>query len=97
MFTGTLVADLLLGDVHSLKAKRSVIRPLVADLRRFECAVAEVGDLGLHRRSQIGLAVVAADGTHVRDVLDRCERLIAERPEIELLSVRRRLFGDTDD
>ena len=34
MFAGTLVVDVLLGDVHSLKEKRSVVRPVVAELRR---------------------------------------------------------------
>ena len=34
VFTGTLTADLLLGDVHSLKGKRAVVRPIVAELRR---------------------------------------------------------------
>jgi hypothetical protein len=29
-------------------------------------------------------------------VLDTCEKLVAARPEIELLAVRRRLFGDED-
>ena len=96
MFTGTLVADVLLGDVHSLKAKRSVIRPILAQLRRFEVAAAEVGDADLHRRSQLGMALVAADAEHIRDVLDQCERLVADQPEVQLLSVRRRLIGDTD-
>ena len=41
------------------------------------------------------------DGEHGEDgkriaVLDRCERAVAGRPEIELLSVRRRLHGDDD-
>jgi len=40
--------------------------------------------------------VVAAEAAHVRDVLDRCERLVATRPEVELLSVRRRLHGGDD-
>jgi uncharacterized protein YlxP (DUF503 family) len=93
-----LVVDLLLGDVHSLKEKRAIVRPLVADLRRrFSVAVAEVGDADLHRRAQIGVAAVAADGDHVRDVLDECERFVADRPEVELLSARRRAFGDDDD
>jgi hypothetical protein len=96
VFTGTLVADLLLGEVHSLKAKRAVIRPIVAQLRRFEVSVAEVGDTDLHRRSLVGVAVVAADAEHVRDVLDRCERLVADQPEVQVLSVRRRLIGDSD-
>ena len=45
MFTGALTADLLLGDVHSLKGKRAVVRPIVAELRRrFAVSAAEVGD-----------------------------------------------------
>ena len=98
MVTGTLVVDLLLGDVHSLKAKRAVVRPLVAELRRrFDVAVAEVGDHDRHRRVQIGVAAVAGEGGHVRDVLDECERFVAARPEVEFLSARRRVFGDDDD
>jgi uncharacterized protein YlxP (DUF503 family) len=97
VITGTLALDLLLGDVHSLKEKRSVVRPVVAELRRrFEVAAAEAGHLELHRRALIGVAVVAADGAHVRDVLDGCERLVADRPEVEVLSARRRLFGEED-
>ncbi|MDT0310205.1 DUF503 domain-containing protein [Streptomyces sp. DSM 44917] len=97
MYTGTLAFDLLLGDVHSLKEKRSVVRPIVAELRRrFAVSAAEVGEQDLHRRAKIGLAVVAGDAAHVADVLDRCERLVAARPEVELLSVRRRIHGEHD-
>ncbi len=98
MFTGTLSLDLLLGDVHSLKEKRRVVRPIVAELRRrFEVAAAEAGDLDLHRRALIGVAVVAPDAAHCNEVLDACERLVAGRPEIELLSARRRLHSEEDE
>jgi uncharacterized protein YlxP (DUF503 family) len=98
MFTGTLSLDLLLGDVHSLKEKRGVVRPIVAELRRrFEVAAAEAGDLDLHRRALIGVAVVAPDAAHCNEVLDACERLVAGRPEIELLSARRRLHSEEDE
>ncbi|ABP53838.1 DUF503 domain-containing protein [Salinispora tropica] len=97
MFTGTVVFDLLLpGDSRSLKAKRSYVRPIVAALRRVEVSAAEVGALDLHGRAEIGVAVVAATAAHVREVLDSCERLVATRPEVELLSVRRRLHGADD-
>jgi len=97
VYTGTAQFDLLLpGDSQSLKAKRGYVRPLVAALRRFEVAAAEVGALDRHGRAEIGVAVVAAEAAHVRRVLDSCERLVAGRPEIELLSVRRRLHGDDD-
>jgi uncharacterized protein YlxP (DUF503 family) len=98
VFTGTLALDLLLGDVHSLKEKRSVVRPVVSELRRrFEVSAAEVGHLELHRRALVGVAVVSADGSHVRDVLDACERMVGARPEVELLSASRQLFGEHDE
>jgi uncharacterized protein YlxP (DUF503 family) len=97
VFTGTLALDLLLGDVHSLKEKRSVVRPVVAELRRrFEVSAAEAGHLDLHRRALVGVAVVAADAGHVKDVLEACERFVAGRPELEVLSARQRLFGEED-
>ena len=98
MFVGALELDVLLGDVSSLKQKRSVVRPVVAELRRkFEVAVAEAGHLDLHRRALVGVSVVAADAGHVTEVLDRCERLVAARPELELLSARRRTLGPDDE
>ena len=97
VFTGSMTADLLLGDVHSLKQKRAVVRPIVAELRRrFAVAAAEVDDQDLHRRGQIGVATVAGDVGQVTDVLDACERLLAERPEVTLLSTHRELFSDSD-
>ena len=54
MWIGWLEFDLLLGDVHSLKEKRSVVRPIVAELqRRFAVSAAETGTQDLHRRAGI--------------------------------------------
>jgi uncharacterized protein len=98
VYVGVVELDVLLGDVHSLKQKRSLVRPVIAELRRrFDVAAAEAGHLDLHRRSLIGVAAVAADAAHVRDVLDACERLVAGRPELELLAVRHRTLGPHDD
>ena len=97
MWTGTLELDLLLGDVHSLKGKRSVVRPLVAEIRRrHDVAVAEVDHVDLHRRTVVGVAAVSADQAHVTDVLDAVERMVAGRPEVELLSARRAVRSSDD-
>lgn len=97
MWIGWLEFDILLGDVHSLKQKRSVVRPVIAELRRrFAVSAAETGSLDLHRRAGIGVAAVAADRAHVVEVLDAAERLVAGRPEIELLSARRDLRRSDD-
>jgi uncharacterized protein YlxP (DUF503 family) len=98
MWIGWLEFDLLLGDVRSLKQKRSMIRPVIAELqRRFAVSAAETGSLDLHRRARIGVAVVSADRAHVVDVLDAAERLVAARPDMDLLSARRGMRRDTDD
>lgn len=97
MVVGTMVADVLLGDVHSLKGKRAVVRPIVAELRRrFEVAAAETGDQDLHRRAELSVALVTSEHQHAREVLESCERLIAGRPELELLSTRIRVLDDED-
>jgi uncharacterized protein YlxP (DUF503 family) len=97
MFTETAVFDLLLpSDSRSLKQKRSYVRPIVAMLKKFEVSVAEVGLHDLHGRAQIGVAVVAPDLAQARAVIDTCENQMSGRPEIELLSVKRRVYGDDD-
>ena len=98
MFAGVLTLDVLLGDVHSLKEKRSVVRPIVAELRRtFEVSAAETGNMDLHRRAEIAVAVVGSTVQHCREVLDGCERMVAARPELELLSARQQLIGADDE
>ncbi|HEX5346503.1 MAG TPA: DUF503 domain-containing protein [Pseudonocardiaceae bacterium] len=98
MYVGAVELDVLFGEVHSLKQKRSLVRPVIAELRRrFEVAAAEAGHVDLHRRSLIGVAAVAADAGHVREVLDACERLVAGRAELDLLSARHRIMGPDDD
>ena len=98
MYVAALTLDVLLGDVRSLKQKRSVVRPLVAELRRRYpgASVAETGHLDLHRRAEIGVAVASATAASATEVLTGCERVVAGRPEIELLSARQRLFSEEE-
>ena len=97
MVVATLTLDALLGDVHSLKQKRAVVRPILAQLRRrFEVAAAETGAQDLHRRAELAVAVVTSTHAHAVEMLEECERFVAGRPEIELLSARRRVLDDDD-
>jgi uncharacterized protein len=99
VYVGALTLDVLLGDVRSLKQKRSIVRSLIAEVRRRHpvVAVAETGSLDKYRRAEIGVAVVASTASHATEVLDACERLVATRPEIELLSARHRLVSDEEE
>ncbi|VXC35067.1 conserved hypothetical protein [Arthrobacter sp. 9AX] len=97
MWIGWIEFDILLGDVQSLKEKRSVVRPLIAEIkRRFDVSVAEVGDHDQYRRTRLGAGLVAADRAHLVEVLAAVERLVAGRPEIELLSARQRELHSED-
>ena len=98
VYLGGLTLDLLLGDVRSLKQKRSVVASVVAEVRRRYpgVAVAESGHTDLHRRAEIGVAVVSSTAAHAVEVLDACERLVAARPDIELLSARQRLLTEEE-
>ena len=97
MLIGWIEFDILLGDVHSLKVKRSVVRPMLAELkRRFEVSVAEVGDHEQYRRTRLGAGLVAGDRAHLIEVLTAVEHFVAGRPEIELLSTRQRELHSED-
>lgn len=98
MFVGALTLDVLLGDVRSLKQKRSAVASVVAEVRRRHpgVSVAETGYPDLHRRAEIGVAIVSSTAAHAVEVLAACERLVAARPDIELLSARQRLLTEEE-
>lgn len=97
MWIGWIEFDLRLGDVHSLKEKRSVVRPVLAEVkRRFDVSVTEAGLQDQYRRTVIGVGLVAADRAHLIEVLAAVERFIAARPELELLSTRQRELRSDD-
>ncbi|MPZ60032.1 MAG: DUF503 family protein [Propionibacteriales bacterium] len=97
MFVGMAAFDLLLHEVSTLKQKRSVVRPLVAELqRRYGVAAAETGHHDLYRRTEIGVAVVAGEPAHCTTVLDTVERWLAARPEADLVGLNRQLRSIDD-
>ncbi len=98
MYVATGQFDLLFGDVSSLKAKRGLVRPLVAEVRRrFEVSCGEVGDADLLRRAVIGVAAVSNDAAAALAVVERCEEFVAARPEGEMLAARVRVFRPGED
>ncbi|MCI0689384.1 MAG: DUF503 domain-containing protein [Sporichthyaceae bacterium] len=97
MFVALLRLDLRLPDASSLKDKRSVVKGLVADLRRLNCSVAEVDHQDLRQRATLAVATVAEEGFHARKVLLSAEREVERNPAIELLSRQVTIYGPEDD
>ena len=97
MWIGWNEFDILLGDVRSLKAKRSVVRPIVAEIRkRFLISVAEVEDASLYRRTRLGVSMVSGDRSHIEETLNKVEEMLSRRPEVELLASKMRLVQSSD-
>jgi uncharacterized protein len=85
-----LSMDLHLPQVHSLKEKRSVIRPVLDGCRhRFGVAAAEVAYQDRWQRAGLGFSVVASTPAHAAEVLDSVERFVWSFPEAEVLSTER--------
>jgi hypothetical protein len=83
---GALAFELHLPDVHSLKEKRAVVRPIVDGARhRFAVSAAEVDHQDLWQRATLAVAVVSGTESQVRDVLDAVERFVWSFPEIEVV------------
>ena len=79
MFVGVLQAELGIGEAHSLKEKRHVVKSLLDRLRREHAvSAAEVGDLDTWNRARIGVAFVSNDArhaeSHMRSVVNALER-----------------------
>ncbi|GAA4111581.1 DUF503 domain-containing protein [Enteractinococcus coprophilus] len=97
MWIGWNEFDILLGDVRSLKAKRSIVRPIVAEIRkRFLISVAEVEDASLYRRTRLGVSMVSGDRSHIEETLNKVEEMLSRRPEVELLASKMRLVQSSD-
>src|SRR5699024_4316845 len=97
MWIGWNEFDILLGDVHSLKAKRSVVRPIIADIRRhYHVFAVELDDAQLHRRTVIGISLLRSDRSHVEETRTKIEEFVARRPEIDLLSSKMRIIQSSD-
>ena len=83
---GALEFQLHLPDVHSLKEKRAVVRPIVDGARhRFAVSAAEVDHQDKWQRAELGFAAVAGSESHVREVLDAVERFVWSFPEVEVV------------
>ncbi len=84
-----LEVGLRLPDVHSLKAKRSVVRHVITDLHKAfpHIGVAEVDHQDQWQRATLGLALVAQRPGMLDRVTQEITRFLDRRPDVELLSI----------
>lgn len=90
-----VVFELFLPDCHTLKQKRSVVRPILDGMhRRYRVASAEVGNQDKWQRADLAAAAVSGTASHVEEVLAEVERFVWSFPEVEVLAQRRSWVED---
>lgn len=78
--------DLHLEGCHSLKEKRSVLRPLLSALRKtHNLSVAEVGQQDLWQRAEIACAAVGSDRTVIDEMLRAADRMVEKADGVRIL------------
>jgi uncharacterized protein YlxP (DUF503 family) len=86
MVIGACRIEVGLFGVHSLKAKRSIVKGLKDRLRnRFNVAVAEVDSLNSHQRAVLGVAYVSNDPSHANSVMDKVIDFVERDSSVTLL------------
>jgi uncharacterized protein YlxP (DUF503 family) len=90
MYVASLTVELHLPHAHSLKDKRSLLRPILDGCRRrFAVAAAEVDHQDLWQRATLTVATVSGSARHADEVLDAVERFVWSFPEAEVTSSAR--------
>src|SRR4051794_8154661 len=86
MTVGVLQLELSIGDAMSLKDKRRVVKSLKDRIAHaHNVSIAEVGALDEHRRSIIGVAMVANDSGYVEGGLSKLVDFVRTVPTVDLL------------
>lgn len=90
MFVAVCELHLLLTDhPRSLKEKRFVLRSLKDRIRRrFNVAVAEVGDGDLWQSALLGIASVANEKRQAEAVIAKVMRFVESSPDLEVAACR---------
>jgi uncharacterized protein YlxP (DUF503 family) len=71
----------------SLKAKRGVVKSVIARLRReVNCSVAEVAHQDLWQRAGLGVAVAASSEVGARKVAQQVEKIVSAEPRLEIIT-----------
>jgi uncharacterized protein len=85
MVIGILSVNLLIADSNSLKDKRQVVKSLLDGIgNKYNVSVAELGQLDLWRRSEIGVACISNSRDVANTVLNKVLSIIERDPRVEV-------------
>ena len=92
MIVGTLLVEIHLGPVFSLKEKRQLVRSVIDRIKqRFNVSVAEIGQQEEHRWAIIGIACVANATNHVDRQLDHILDFLDQDGRFSLVQIEKEM------
>ena len=86
MVIAACTIQLQLHGIHSLKQKRSVIKPILSRLpKQFNLAVAEVDYQDVWQSSMLGLVTVGNDVGYLHRMMEKAVEWIEDRFDVEII------------
>lgn len=86
MIAALVTIELHIPAATSLKAKRGVVKSLIARLRQdLNCSVVEVAHQDLWQRTELGVAIAAGSEIGARKVVQQVERIVWREPRVEII------------
>ena len=80
--------ELHIPAANSLKAKRSVVKSLIAGLQNeLRVSVVENGHQDLWQRCSLGVAIAAGSEVGARKVAQQVEKIVWREPRVEIVSI----------
>jgi uncharacterized protein len=93
MIIGLYEISLRLPGIHSLKEKRSVLKPLSSRIRqRFNVSLAEVGGQDKWQLAELAVACVAVDSVHAHRLLEQVLEFIERDGNVQVISSNMQLM-----
>lgn len=88
MYVGLVKLALAIGDAHSLKEKRMVVRRIKDRVReRLHVQMNEVGDLDVWQRAELGAAVVSGERAKALELIDEVVRVAMSAGGVEIVAI----------
>lgn len=86
MIAGLVTVELHVPAANGLKAKRAVVKSLIAALRNdLNVSVAEIDHQDLWQRATLGVAIAASSELGARKVAQHVEKVVYREPRVEIL------------
>jgi hypothetical protein len=88
VFVGIAKISLVIGDSHSLKDKRMVLRKIKDRVRdKVGVIVNEVGEQDIWQRAELGCAVVSGERQIAQELLDEVARVALSSGGVEIVAI----------